>query len=63
MWKDFSTAMALVLVIEGILPFLSPAEWQKAMQTIAQKNPRFIRRMGLVSMLAGCLLLFWLKSH
>ncbi|MBI4356788.1 MAG: DUF2065 domain-containing protein [Gammaproteobacteria bacterium] len=61
MWKDFWTAIALVLIIEGILPFLSPQRWQKTLALMVEKNPRFVRTLGLLSMGAGALLLFWIR--
>lgn len=50
-------ALALMLVIEGILPFLSPAGWRDAFLRLTQLTDGQIRFMGLVSMLAGLLLL------
>lgn len=51
------TAFALVLIIEGLLPFAAPQFWQKAMRDLSQFNPRAIRVGGIVSMLAGAFLL------
>lgn len=57
MAHDLLTAFALVLIIEGLLPFLSPTFWQKTMRDLSQINPRIIRVGGIVSVLAGALLL------
>ncbi len=57
MWHDLGVALCLVMVIEGILPFVSPARWREAMQVMGQMNDRSLRIMGLVSMLAGAGLL------
>lgn len=57
MGKDLLTAFALVLIIEGLLPFLSPTFWQKTMRDLSQINPKTIRIGGIISMLAGALLL------
>jgi uncharacterized protein YjeT (DUF2065 family) len=54
---DLLTAFALVLIIEGLLPFLSPGFWQKTMRDLSQVNPKTIRVGGIVSMLAGAILL------
>jgi uncharacterized protein YjeT (DUF2065 family) len=51
------TALALVLIIEGLLPFLSPRLWQKTMQDLSQINPRTVRIGGVVSMLIGAIML------
>ncbi|MBT8047315.1 MAG: DUF2065 domain-containing protein [Xanthomonadales bacterium] len=57
MMQDLMTAFALVLIIEGLLPFAAPQFWQKAMRDLSQFNPRAIRVGGIVSMLAGAFLL------
>jgi len=57
MWADFAAALALVLVIEGILPFLSPEALKRAMLVAAAMSDRSLRLAGLVSMLAGLILL------
>jgi uncharacterized protein YjeT (DUF2065 family) len=53
------TALALVLVIEGLLPFLSPASWRRMFQQILQLQDGQIRFFGLISIVIG-LLLVWL---
>ena len=58
MWQTFLTALALVLVIEGILPFLSPQSWREAMLQITRLANRQLRIIGLLSMLAGLLVLY-----
>ena len=57
MANELLTAFALVLIIEGVLPFLSPSFWQKTMHDLSQINPRTVRIGGIVSMLAGALIL------
>jgi uncharacterized protein YjeT (DUF2065 family) len=57
MGHDLLTALALVLIIEGLLPLLAPAAWQKAMQELSKSNPRTIRIGGIISMLSGAVLL------
>jgi hypothetical protein len=55
------TAFALVLIIEGLLPVVSPRFWQKTMQDLSQFNPKTIRTGGIISMLAGAFLLQFLN--
>lgn len=57
----FWLALALVLVIEGLFPFLSPPLWRRMFLQMVQLRDGQIRFFGLCSMLAG-LLLFWLLS-
>ncbi len=54
-------ALALMLVIEGVLPFLSPAMWRKVFERAIQLTDGQIRFVGLSSMIAGlaALLLLW----
>lgn len=53
-------ALALVLVIEGIFPFVAPELWRQTFQRITQMPQNQIRLMGLSSMLLGLLVLYLL---
>ena len=55
------TAFALMLVIEGLLPFLLPTVWRGAFRRLTEMSDGQIRFVGLSSMLAGLLLLFLTK--
>jgi len=57
----FWSALALVLVIEGLLPFISPATWRRGFSQLMQLRDGQLRFFGLCSIAAG-LLLFWLSS-
>jgi uncharacterized protein YjeT (DUF2065 family) len=52
-------AIALVLVIEGLFPFLSPAGWRRMFTQILQMHDGQIRFFGLISIMLG-LFLIWL---
>jgi uncharacterized protein YjeT (DUF2065 family) len=58
MGANFLMAFALMLVIEGALPFLMPTLWRDTFKRIIQFSDGQIRFFGLSSMLAGLLLLF-----
>ena len=58
MTGDLLTALALVLILEGLLPGLAPSTWLKVMSDAARLGPQGIRIAGIVSMLSGALLLF-----
>lgn len=58
MWHELATAASLVLVIEGILPFLSPDRWRRLAVSIARVDDRTVRIVGLVSMLTGTAILY-----
>ena len=51
------TAIALMLVMEGILPFLSPNKFRQFMARIANQHDKAIRIMGFVTMIAGAMLM------
>ena len=56
-WQDLIAAFALYLVLEGVLPFLNPDGWRQSVTLIAKLDDRQLRIIGLVSMVAGALLL------
>ena len=58
MWQDLWAAAALVLVIEGVLPFLSPARYRALMSGVLSQGDRALRVAGLLSMIAGLLVLY-----
>jgi uncharacterized protein YjeT (DUF2065 family) len=51
-------AVALMLVIEGILPFTAPKLWRETFKTLTQMSDGQIRFAGLVSMVIGLVILF-----
>ena len=58
MWHDLIVAVALLLVIEGILPFLNPQGLRRALLVLSQMNDNTLRFVGLTCMVAGCLILY-----
>ena len=57
MWHDLWAALALVLIIEGLLPFASPNLVKRLWREMAQTDPRTLRLAGLTAVAAGLLLL------
>jgi uncharacterized protein len=57
-WQVFPIAIALVFIIEGLLPFISPNHWRTMLAMAAQMNDSMIRNIGLGSMLAGVFILY-----
>ena len=55
------TAVALMLVLEGLLPFLAPATWRDTFRRLIELNNGQIRFIGLGSMLAGIVLLILIQ--
>jgi uncharacterized protein YjeT (DUF2065 family) len=62
MGTTFLMALALMLILEGVLPFLAPQLWRDTFRKITQMTDGQIRFVGLSSMLVGLLLLLWARS-
>jgi uncharacterized protein len=60
-WDLLATAAALMLVVEGLLPFFSPTSWRGIFERATKMSDGQIRFLGLASMLLGLLMLalFW----
>lgn len=58
MWQTLATAFCLMLVLEGIIPFLYPARWRRLVESLADIDDKTLRLVGLGSMLAGTGLLY-----
>jgi uncharacterized protein len=58
----FLMAVALMLILEGLLPFLAPNLWRETFKRITQMSDGQIRFVGLSSMLVGLLLLLWARA-
>ena len=56
------TAFALMLVIEGVLPFLVPGLWRDTFRRLTEMTDGQIRFIGLTAMLTGLLLLYIVRS-
>jgi len=60
-WNDIWVATALMLVIEGLLPFLSPQGLRRALISMVSMSDRALRITGLVSMVIGVVLLYLVR--
>jgi len=61
MWRDLGAALALMLVLEGILPFLNPTGLRRMIASVNELRDGQLRVAGLVSMAAGLALLYILR--
>ncbi len=61
MWPTLLTAFALMLVLEGLLPFIAPKAWRETFRRITDLADGQIRFLGLSSIVVGIVLLFILK--
>lgn len=61
-WSDLLAAFALYLVLEGLLPFISPERWRKSLLMLLQFKEGQLRFFGLASILIGLGLLIFVRS-
>ena len=61
MWTDLFSAIALVFILEGIMPFLNPDGLRKMFMTATQLDNKTLRFIGLTSMLLGLFLLYFVR--
>ena len=57
-WQVLPAALALMLIIEGMLPFISPNRWRNMLAVVANMEDRVIRNVGLGSMALGVVILY-----
>ena len=58
----FLMALALMLIFEGVLPFIAPTLWRDTFRKITQMTDGQIRFIGLSSMIVGLLILYWVRT-
>ena len=61
-WTDLLAALAIVCIIEGIMPFINPSAMKRLLARMASMEERDMRIAGLVSMLAGLAILYVVRS-
>ena len=61
MWNELLVAIALVLVIEGVIPFLAPEKFRRALAQLVQMPDQVLRVIGLASMTLGIIVLYVLR--
>jgi uncharacterized protein len=61
-WTDLLAALAIVCIIEGIMPFINPSGMKRLLARMASMEEREMRIVGLVSMLVGLAILYLVRS-
>jgi uncharacterized protein len=59
---DFFAALCLVLVVEGLLPFVAPKTWRDTMSKAAQFSDGQLRMIGLICIVVG-LISYWITAQ
>ena len=62
-WGDLWAALALVMVLEGLIPFVSPRGYRNMVQQMAAMPASSLRSVGLVLMIMGLLLLYLVRGQ
>ena len=62
MTTTFLMALALMLILEGVLPFIAPNLWRDTFRKITQMNDGQIRFVGLSSMIVGLMILWFVRT-
>jgi len=61
MWKELFIAFALLLVMEGIMPFINPNAWRNSLLKVSELNNNTVRLIGFLSMMSGVILLYLIQ--
>ena len=61
MWNDLLAALALVFVIEGVLPFVRPESARRLFTAASQLDDTTLRFIGLTSMCVGLAILYFVR--
>jgi uncharacterized protein YjeT (DUF2065 family) len=61
-WGDFWAALALVLVLEGLIPFVSPGGYRSMVQQMASMPDQILRYVGLGLIAAGVIALYLVRG-
>lgn len=61
-WTDLFAALAIVCIIEGIMPFINPSGTKRLLARMVSMEEREMRIVGLVSMLVGLAILYLVRS-
>ena len=61
-WTDLFAALAIVCIIEGVMPFINPIGMKRLLSRMAALEEREMRVAGLVSMAVGLAILFLVRS-
>ena len=61
-WGDFWAALALVLVLEGLIPFISPGGYRNMVQQMASMSDQVLRNTGLALIITGVVFLYLVRG-
>jgi hypothetical protein len=62
LWLDLGAALALVLVLEGLMPLLSPTTAKRVAATMLALEPQAVRTVGGISVAVGFIALYAVRG-
>ncbi|MEK9686907.1 MAG: DUF2065 domain-containing protein [Gammaproteobacteria bacterium] len=60
-WSDLFTGLSLLLIFEGLMPFIFPTRWKNLIAQVNGMSDAQIRVIALISIILGLLLLTWIR--
>ena len=60
-WQSIGIGFAFYLIFEGLMPFLNPEGFKKAIAAVLTTSPNSLRIYGAFAILSGCGLIYWIK--
>lgn len=60
-WTEILTALALVLVLEGLLPFAAPHKYREMVAELARLSDNSLRTIGLLVIIVGLVMLYFVR--
>ena len=61
-WGDLGAAVALMLIIEGIMPFVNPKTFRQMLEMVSKMEEPSVRTLGAVWIALGIALLYWVRA-
>ncbi len=61
-WDDLWAAVALMLIIEGIMPFINPGPFRRMLKVVSEMEEKSIRILGMVWIGVGLAALYWVRG-
>ncbi|MGB9092835.1 MAG: DUF2065 domain-containing protein [Gallionella sp.] len=61
MLKFWLLGLAMMLIVEGMIPFVSPGLWRETFRKLLTLKDGQLRFVGMTAMLSGIILLYWIK--
>jgi len=60
-WEYWLLGFAMMLIVEGLMPFLFPDAWRETFRKLLSLTDGQIRFIGIASLLSGLMMLYWIK--